>query len=484
MQDNTKILILYDNKEFQKQVEYTFHLMMSILGLGYKIIQVDQLIGHKISEFSLIISYGHKKPEICVNSHIHVYESIFFGKNYLKKESMPQLPLERFNDLPIIYKGINGMGNYVRKSKCLIETSIDIIASSFFMISRYEEIILKDRDVHGRFSAKLSLAYKEDFLNRPIVNEYIELLWNWINSFDYKFQRKRIWGDKDFAVCLTHDIDQIRRYKFYPPLGTIFRSVKQKNIRRAGVILLDYLKTRLNLKQDIYLSTFEYIINLEKKHGFRSSFYFMSCGKRYSLNDPWLEKMIAKLTEENFEIGIHPDSNTCHNPEVLIVEREKLENIAGRKISGGRQHYLRFNISESYKNWEMAGLKYDTSMGFADRAGFRCGICHPFKPFDILKNTVIDLWEIPLTVMDVTLFAYCKLSANEAKRTLRSLLEMVEKYNGIFVLLWHNNYMTELLNSNEKICFEDFYEIISQKKCFVNSVVKVLNYWQKNNYEI
>ena len=44
------------------------------------------------------------------------------------------------------------------------------------MLSRYEEYVDSSRDVHDRFPAKASLAYKEGFLDQPIINEYIELL--------------------------------------------------------------------------------------------------------------------------------------------------------------------------------------------------------------------------------------------------------------------------------------------------------------------
>jgi peptidoglycan/xylan/chitin deacetylase (PgdA/CDA1 family) len=485
MQNNSNILIVYDNRKFQKPIEYTFHLMMSVLGLEYEIIHIDQLAGNEISDFFLLLSYGWEKPKISVKNHIHIYESVFFGEKYLKKESMPQLPLGRFHNLPVIYKS-NKTDDYVKRSKDLLETNIDIIASSFFIVSRYEEIILKDRDLHGRFSAKYSLAYKENFLNRPIVNEYIELLWNWLNYFNINFQRKKIWGNQDFAVCLTHDIDEIYRYKYYPPLGAIFRSIKQKKLKRTSIIFLDYLITKLRLKRDIYCDTFDYIVDLEKKYGFRSSFYFMTSGERYSLNNLCFKKIISNLKEENFEIGIHPDLNTYNRPEILSKEKKELEKITGEKILGTRQHYLKFNISESYKNWESAGLKYDTSLGFADYPGYRCGICHPFKPFDILENRIINLWEIPLTVMDATLFVYCRLYLDEIKKTVRILFKAAEKYNGIFVLLWHNTYMTELFTPEEKLYFENFYKAISKKNCFVGSVKEILDIWQiwqKNKYK-
>ncbi len=142
------------------------------------------------------------------------------------------------------------------------------------MLSRYEEIVLDKKDKFDRFPARESLAYKEKFLDRPIVNEYIELLWKWIDSFRLGFRRRKLCGDKNFAVCLTHDVDAIRKYKIYPPLRTIGSLVvKDKDLKKAFAVIIDYFKAKLD--KDPY-DNLSYIMELESKFGFKSSFYFMS----------------------------------------------------------------------------------------------------------------------------------------------------------------------------------------------------------------
>ncbi len=470
------ILILYENEEFKEPIEYIFGFIMSILGLGYRIIQAEEMNSEKEANFPLIISYGKERPRIDVKNQIHIYESDYFGENYLNVKSLPGLPLERYNGLPIIYRGINRIENCVRMSNNSIEIDIDIIASSFFMVTRYEEVVLKDRDKHGRFTATDSLAFKENFIDRPIVNEYIEMLWSWINNTHLGFKRKNRWADKDFAVCLTHDVDEIRRYR-RPPLFSIIRSIRQRNAKKAISIFCDYLKTKACLKQDIYHDTFDYIINLEKQYGFRSSFYFMVSGERYSIGDPWLKGLMEKLKNNKFEVGIHPSGNAFNKPDVLKSEKHKLEKVAGKEIIGGRQHYLRWQVPESWSVWEVAGLQYDTTLGFADYPGFRSGICCPFKPFDIFGNRIINLWEIPLVVMDGTLIDYRKLSSDDGFKILLKLLDTVERYGGVFVLLWHNSNMTELFSPQWKKCFEKFYKLIAERNCLVSSMKNALNQW-------
>ena len=44
------------------------------------------------------------------------------------------------------------------------------------MISRYEEYLPHIKDIHGRFEAKESLAFKNNFLEKPIVDIWINLI--------------------------------------------------------------------------------------------------------------------------------------------------------------------------------------------------------------------------------------------------------------------------------------------------------------------
>ncbi len=76
-------------------------------------------------------------------------------------------------DIPIIY-GTDKL-EITEQNQNIITCGIDIFASSFFMLTRWEEYVNKNRDRHNRFPAIESLAFKNDFLSRPVVNEYVEM---------------------------------------------------------------------------------------------------------------------------------------------------------------------------------------------------------------------------------------------------------------------------------------------------------------------
>jgi len=483
MRIDKNIIVAYQNKEFGPQIEYVLAFLLSIYGTAWQIVDYNELKSLELRLPNLLISYGKQKPKLIYKHHIHMYESEFFWEKYLKLESLPEIPLKKFGDMPVIYRGCGNFDGFVRKSKNLIETNIDIIASSFFMLSRYEEIVSDKKDKFNRFPARESLAYKEKFLDRPIVNEYIELLWKWIDSFGLGFKRRKLWGDKDFGVCLTHDVDTVRKYKIYPPLRTIGSLVvKDKNLKKAFAVIIDYFEAKLD--KDPY-NNLSCIMDLENKYGFKSSFYFMSGGNTerdasYSINDSYVSSLIKTLQEKGFEIGLHPSFDSYNNFQILNLEKEKLEKVTKNAIFGGRQHYLRWKSPDTWRILEKAGLKYDTTLTFADHEGFRCGIYFPYKPFDVLKNRGLDIWELPLTVMDRSLFNYQNLTPQKGFQRIKNLINTTKKYNGLFVLLWHNSSLDPIELPGWIKTYERTMEYLGKQNAFNDTAQGIINWWDSN----
>ena len=92
---------------------------------------------------------------------------------------------------------------------------------------------------------------------------------------------------------------------------------------------------------------------------------------------------------------------------------------------------------------EKAGISYDSTLGFPEHEGFRNSYCFPFKLFDFQSDRMIDVWELPLNVMDVTLFHYRKLTKDEAYKSVEVILDEINRFNGLFTLLWHNDFFDE-----------------------------------------
>jgi len=483
------LYIAYQNKKFKETIEYTFEILLSIFDIQCKFYNYEELRRTKIIEHGLLISYGKRKPEVSCTNHIHIYESYLFGREYLRLESMPREPLNWYEDIPIIYRGegdISGWVKYHREDNVnCVETNIDIISSSFFMVSRYEEIVNPVEDEYQRFPAEASLAFRGSFLHLPVVNAYIELLGDWFKRIDSGISMKKLWKGADFAACLTHDIDEIRKYRLRPPIKHLCIMLKKRTIGKFIGLISDYLKAKI--RSDPY-NKFDYLMELSDQYGFGSSYYFMCRGetkfeKYYDIRNRRVIRLIQKIRDRGFEVGLHSSFNACCDPQILKREKEKIEKSLDAKIFGVRQHYLLWKTPESWRANKKAGFKYDTTMYFPYHEGFRGGICFPYKSFDILRNRTLDIWEVPITVMECTLLLHQALSPSLVLKRTKSLIDAVHKYRGLFVLLWHNSSLNDYEYPGAKDVYESILKYLDDLKVFKGSVWEILQEW-KSSLEI
>ena len=143
------------------------------------------------------------------------------------------------------------------------------------MLSRYEEIVVKERDEHDRFSAKYSIAYKENFLFRPIANEYLELLFALLNHLFPQLQRKEM----HFKLSPTHDVDVPFAY-LNMSFPTVVRrmvgdALKRKSLKKAFQTYTWWSHVTKNELQYDPAYTFDFIMAESESRGLKSSFYFL-----------------------------------------------------------------------------------------------------------------------------------------------------------------------------------------------------------------
>ncbi len=484
------MIYLYNsNIKFKKQIQYSFMNVFNVLGLQYKNLYSPE--EYPINEEDILIYY---KGEEYLHNLINEFENIIiiqeskgiFSDKYLKSESIPE-GIKRYQEIISIYS--NDENLYIRKDfnkKKIVETNIDMISDIFFMLTRYEEVVnseISGKEPHNRFPATDSLAYKNNFLHRPIVNEHIDLIWEFIKSFNLSYRRKKWWGDKEFVACFTHDVDHIQKYKSFkdiirPSASFILKQGKPK----LGMQLI--FNSLSGYKKDPY-NTFDYLINLEKSYGFTSSFYFMSGRNNkfdgsYDIQDTKIKVLIEKIENEGFEAGYHCSYNSYIDEEMIRKEKSILDSLIKNKPYGCRQHFLRFKVPFSWRNQEKAGILYDTTAGFADAEGFRCGTCFPFKPYDILEDRVLDIYEIPLIVMEGSLrnANYRGYNADQGLDITKKLIDTVRKHNGIFTLLYHNSSFDafEVLWDGWKETYEGTMKYLYESNCYGFSGREVISF--------
>ncbi|MDR2036300.1 MAG: polysaccharide deacetylase family protein [Bacteroidales bacterium] len=321
----------------------------------------------------------------------------------------------------------------------------DIIPLSFIMLSRCEEAFIQDRDVYGRFESKHSIATKYNFIDYPIVDEYALILQKYL---------KILFPENTFVIpkCTiipSHDIDEVRRFSSFKKsirtlLGDIYLS---KNIFVFFRSVIQYIRSFNRPANDPYITAINELLNISHQYNLISEFYFMGavpnkydCG--YDPNQSQVRDVFLQIDKINMIIGYHASFETLTDENLYSLEKQKIELASNKSIIYARQHYLRFDIHSTFRNLEKAGILYDSTLGYADREGFRCGTCYDFHPYDLKNDVQFTIKERPLIVMDMTLFGYKKYTIKEAHRQIVKLYQRCKIVGGNFTILWHNNSVT------------------------------------------
>ncbi|WP_417326344.1 polysaccharide deacetylase family protein [Halarcobacter sp.] len=385
--------------------------------------------------------------------------------NYEEKKNNQFIPEK---DIPIIY-GTNQLLINNEKLKT-IKCGIDIFASCFFMLTRWEESVNKIRDNHNRFLGIESLAYRNNFLNRPIVNEYIEMLKNMLLYLGLKEKLK----DRDYRFIFTCDVDEPFdcTIKNIPKLIKTCASdiIKRKSLALALKRVRRFLFNRFD--NYIYDTnyTFDWYMDICEKIGINATFYFIPDSREknnacYEIEDNNIQNLLKYINSRGHEIGVHGSYQTYQNKEKAKLQKNMLDDTLislgiNQKIVGNRQHYLRWDSALTPSVLEYAGFEYDSTGFYADRCGFRYGVCNEFSMFDFLNKKKLKIKQRPLIVMECTIIDESYMGYGftpKAFDVIKELQKKCIKYNGDFILLWHNNYffLKEHYEMFEKLMVEE-----------------------------
>jgi hypothetical protein len=310
----------------------------------------------------------------------------------------------------------------------------DELAEAFYDLARIEELGGR-HDEHGRFRAFSSSL---DPLDPPLER-----------------LRRRLavvppkWDGAEFAVALTHDVDSVRRWTRIGVRGAAARLKADVRARRAGPAAREATGLALapvhRFRGTDPNWRFEQIVEESRRHGATGSTFFVLGGHSDPHDGPSPEiyerlrpRLVETLAQNGAELGLHGSYAAARDERLLDEEKQRLESL-GAQLSGHRYHYLRVDPHRNLEPVADLGLRYDSTLGFPDALGFRAGIARPFHPWDLEIDEPLDVVELPLAVMDVTLAEprYLGLSARAAWRLLDPLLDWAAANRAGFAILWH-----------------------------------------------
>lgn len=416
-----------DNKP---EREYSVCSLLNLLDVDYRIV-----FDATVSDY--IISYDGNSITI---------KDTFFSKyssdlSYLSDRAIParvsQLESGDSTSVVVIFGGPD-----IKYSDDSVVCGVDVFAGVFFMLTRWEEFVLKKLTPQGKVIESELLLVKEGFFDRPVVNEYAQFLSNIFKRYGYSVPIKK----HKFEVMLTHDVDWMYLSSIKDLIRNISVMIKSRQYNRIRRVLSSYLMW--SAKRANPFDTFDEIIDYSDKYNFKSHFYFRACSKNdigvaYQITDSITIDTIRKIKLKGHYIGFHPSESTLDNEVLFSTELKRLKDVAGDSVIGGRSHNLLYNIN-SWNMWNNAGLEYDSGCGFQQRNGFRAGITQSYEVFDLKNRKRLPLRQIPFIVMDSVALRN-KLSGEQFYEDSRHVIDAVRHYGGVVCMNWHSN----LFNSTD-----------------------------------
>jgi hypothetical protein len=317
---------------------------------------------------------------------------------------------------------------------------VDLFAAIFYLITRYREYHFDLHDAHGRFREQDHELVKAGLEKQPVVDEWIARLRRLLHLRFPSLQFRK----QSFRSVFTFDIDQAYLYRgkqWWRQAAGFIRSLIY-----FDATAIERLRVLAGSKEDPF-DVYDYLIELHKESSTELRFFihvgdYSRFDKPVSFRHSRWQNQIRKLAEK-FEVGIHPSYRSFHQPEILRAELQRLEEITGRKITSSRQHYLRLQFPETYRQLIANGITDDFTMGFASQSGFRAGTSQSFLFYDLLGDCVTPLRVHPFSFMDAGYHYYMRTIPELALQDMRQLLQRVQATEGVFTGLWHNSFLSE-----------------------------------------
>jgi len=411
-------ILIYTHK-ITPRVRYIFNLVLKdLLGLGFRLTtSVDEFGNYPY------IKLSYTNATITSPFHIQAHSLLF--EPGIKEQTIQ----------------FHNHADYVRYffKTYAGQLPFDVLAASFYLVSRYEEYLPFKPDQFNRFEAENSLAYQYGFLEKPMVNI-------WIAEFEK--QLKTVFPQLQttcpvYSYTSTIDIDNAYKYKqkgIMRSLGGYLRDVvrlDKKDFMQRTAVLLG--------KEADPFDSYGYQLDIRKRYKLDALYFFLLGDygvndKNHPSNNLNFQKLIKHLADYA-RIGIHPSFGSTGRPGQVKVEINRLSRITHREVVNSRQHFSMLKFPDTYRTLLELGIQHDYSMGYTNHNGFRAGICHSFYWYDLDDELETGLLIHPFCLSETTLRFRENATIETAAVLAKPYIDEVKKYKGRLVTIFHNDTM-------------------------------------------
>ncbi len=311
--------------------------------------------------------------------------------------------------------------------------AFDIFAASFYLLSRYEEYLPHAKDMYGRYAHENSVAFRENFLNQPLINTWLK---------DFSDALKLTFPTLDFTILAftflpTYDIDMAWSYKSKGIIRNAGGFIRSPSIQRIQVLL--------GLKNDPF-DAYDFLHALHNENQLHPLYFFLvaAAKSKYDKNAARNSRAMVELIQQHvnkYSIGLHPSWNSNNDMSILSEEKRYLEKVCGATINNSRQHYIKFSLPVSFEQLINAGIINDYSMGYGSINGFRASVASSFYWYNIKAEKQTTLRIHPFCYMDANSYYEQHQTSNEAFEELMYYYQACKKVEGQMITIFHNNFL-------------------------------------------
>jgi hypothetical protein len=375
------------------------------------------------------------------------------------------------------------------------------LAARLLRVEEYEE---SHRDQLGRWEFAFSSSYRVGKLWEPELDRWAARKREELSATTPLVP---LWPDcREFAVCLTHDVDMVSRRATPAQAMRSMRTALTARPRPDGLLSVSKQFARAAGRAAYYGispspsidDTLGRSIAIELDLGVSASYYFALHPRSRSAHDcvyrptdpctvrgarKTVGDAIRVVRDAGFDIGLHGSYGSATDVVLLGSQKAELEDLIGAPVGTTRQHYLHFEIEHTPAVHERLGIRADSSLGFNRNIGFRAGTSLPFRHFDLRTGRSINVLEIPLIIQETSLLSTDALELDRqlALRTVRSFLDEIARQSGILTILFHPH---DLLNADFLAIFRHTIEYGLERGAWFASVSDVDRWWRQREAAI
>lgn len=310
----------------------------------------------------------------------------------------------------------------------------DLLAASFWLLSRYEEYLPHKSDADNRFNYRSSLAWQNNFLHYPLVNVWLNALKGVLLDFFPLLEFKK----RVYNYLSTIDIDNVYKYKHKGLVRTLAGLLADKGWaerRRRVRIIFD--------REEDPFDCYDFLIETHKQTNSKALYFFLlgdygPNDKNHASTDLHFQSLIKHLADYSL-VGIHPSYGSNDHLKQLRKEIARLGNITHKLITKSRQHFAMLKFPHTYKDLLQAGITADYSLGYSNFNGFRSSYCYPYKWYSLEIESSSSLTLHPYCLSEITLLSEAKKKSRDKIDLANELMNEVKKHGGEMISIFHNN---------------------------------------------